>query len=193
MAGQSWWEQSGGLRTVFGSIVQAASQGASTAQIWDAIRTSAANVATGILRTQLGEEPTPGQVASSAATLLKGVGATQVSQARGAAGQLVNAHSNLRNLEQDAQITANEVGLPPWAQTVNARGVQTQYRIRVLRNLTFKGFKEINLQEWGTYLLSGPLTTVADALAQANALFTGSAYNKSTTINDTLDYFIEAV
>lgn len=193
MAGGAWWSDKPGLRQLFPAIVSAAADGASTAQVWDAIRGAAGNMASQVLSTTLGREPTEQEVLQSAKGLLDGISATDVSAARGAAGQMVSAHANLVGGDPDAQIDSSQIARAPWSQTTNVAGVNEQYRIRVQRSITVKGFTEINTTEWGTYDLSGPLTSVNDALTQANGLWSGRDYNKRASINQVLDYVIEAV
>lgn len=193
MAGGSWWENSPNLRSLFPAIVSAASQGASTADVWGAVRNAAGNIASQVLGTTLGREPTDEEVSNTAATLLRGITATDVSQARGAAGQMVTAHNNLANADPNAQIEASMIARAPWSVTSNVAGVSEQYRIRVQRSITVKGFTEIQRDEWSTYNLSGPLTNPADALSSANAAWNGKDYNKTARIDGILDYVIEAI
>lgn len=193
MAGGSWWQDSPNLRSLFPSIVSAASQGASTSEVWDAIRGAAGSIASQVLSTTLGRNPTEQEVLESAKGLLSGISATDVSAARGAAGQMVRAHNALLAASDDAQITSEQIGRAPWSTTTNVAGVNEQYRIRVQRSITVKGFTEIQTTEWGTYDLSGPLTSIADAVSQANNLWSGRDYNKRASINQVLDYVIEAV
>lgn len=193
MAGGDWWQNSPNLRSLFPSIVSAASSGASTAEVWGAIRDAAGGIAAQVLGTTLGREPTEQEVLDQVGKLLGGISATDVSQARGAAGAMVSAHSNLINGDPNAQIESSQIARAPWSTTTNVAGVSEQYRIRVQRSITVKGFTSIDRVEWSTYNLSGPLTSIADAVSQANNLFNGSAYNKTASINQVLDYVIEAV
>jgi hypothetical protein len=193
MAGPAWWEENDGLRGLFGSIVSSVSQGASTAEVWQNLRDAATSQAIAHFDVVGTGDETDADVENAASALLKGVGVIQVSQARSAASQIVNAQATLMSLEPNDPISYEALGKPPWAQTINAPGVQTQYRIRVLRDVTFKGINTVNRQEWATYNLTGPLTTTADALAQADQLFANSGYNKQVSINAHLSYSIEAI
>ena len=192
MAGQ-WYQDAPGLRQVFPSIVAAAAEGQTTAQVWQTLRTAADSAASASLSISLGREPTTEEVATASGQILRGVGVQQVNQARAAAGQMVQAHSRLTSSDPNALITAEMIGIPPWSVTADAAGVQTQYRISVKREITVHGFTEITREEWGSYNLSGPITTVADALNQANSLFGNADYNRNVDINQMLDYSIEAV
>lgn len=194
MAAGDWWESSPGLKQLFGSIVASAEQGATTAQVWDDLRTNAADLAQSTLSLTLGREPTESEVATGAANLLRGVDAIKVGYARQFAGQMVSAHGELTAHDPDQQIEYGMIARPPWAITVNAYGVREQYRIRVNREITFHGVAgDVVRQEWASYSLTGPLTTINDALSQADSMFTGADYNRRTSINQTLDYTIEAV
>lgn len=188
-----WYIDAPGLRTVFPSIVAAASQGQTTAQVWQTIRNSADEASAATLSIALGRQPTGEEIADASASLLSGVGILQVNAARAAAGQLVSAHAALTSADPSAQISADMVGIPPWSITANAGGVRTQYSIHVQREIVVHGFTDITRQEWATYNLSGPITSVADALNQANSLFGNADYNRNVDINQILDYSIEAV
>ena len=192
MAGE-WYDEQPGLRQVFPSILQAAAEGQTTAQVWDTIRNAASTAAASTLSITLGREPSESEIAKAAGTILSGVTVQGVSKARGVAGAMVRAHAQLSSADPNAQITADMIGTPPWSQTVGAAGVQTQYRISVQREITVHGFTAITRTEWATYNLSGPLTTMADALAQANSLFQAADYNKSVDINQILDASITTI
>lgn len=193
MATGDWYETTPGLRTVFPSIVGAASEGQTTAQVWQTIRDSADLASAAQLSIQLGREPTGQEIADSSAFLLRGINIQSVNQARAAAGQMVSAHAQLSGADPNAQITAGMVGVPPWSITANAAGVQRQFRINVQRDITVHGFTAITRQEWASYNLSGPITSIADALDQANTLFGNADYNRNVDINQILDYSIETV
>lgn len=193
MAGGSWWESSPGLRQVFPAIVNAASQGASTAEVWSAIRDSAATIAGSTLGVTLGRTATDAEISAKVADILQGVSATQVSQARGAAGGIVQAHNNLLARGTEMQIMSDSIARPPWSQTADVAGIQEQYRIRIQREITFHGFTDVSRVEWATYELAGSLTSMADAIATANTLFGQADYNRNVSINGILDYSIEAI
>jgi hypothetical protein len=193
VASGDWYTDAPGLRTVFPSIVAAAAAGQTTAQVWQTIRDSADLASSATLSITLGREPTGAEIADASAYLLQGVGIQQVNGARAVAGQMVSAHAALTAADPDSLISANMVGVPPWSITANAAGVQRQYRISVQRDITVHGFTAITRQEWASYNLSGPITSVADALNQANTLFGNADYNRNVDINQILDYSIETV
>jgi len=193
MAIGDWWTDAPGLRGIFPSILQAASEHQTTAQVWQTIRDSADTASAATLSITLGREPTGLEIADASALMLKGVNIQTVNHARAVAGEMVAAHSNLTVAGMYDQIDASMIATPPWSQTANAAGISTQYRIHVQRDITVRGFTAINRQEWASYNLTGPITSVADALAQANALFRAARYNSNVDINDILDYTIEAI
>lgn len=193
MPSGDWYDANSGIRQVFPSILQAAAEGQQTAQVWQSIREAASTAAQSTLGITLGRLPTESEVADASAAILSGVTVQAVSQARGIAGQMVSAHARLVGSDPNSQITADMIGTPPWSVTANAAGVQPQYRMSVKREIVVHGFTEITREEWATYNLSGPITTVADALAQANSLFAAADYNKSVNINQILDTTIITV
>jgi hypothetical protein len=192
MAVGDWWEH-GGLRSLFGTIQQAASQGLNTADVWGAIRDAAYNIAQHTLGITSPLPPTESEITGAASDLLSGISATMVSQARGAAGQLNSAHDNLLAQDPNEQIEADSIGRPPWSQTSNVAGISEQYRLRVYREIEVRGFTTQTIQEWGTYDLTGPLTSVSKALDDANSLFAQADYNRSASITSILDYTIETI
>lgn len=193
MATGDWWSDYPGLRSVFGAIVNATQAQATTAEVWDAVYTAAEGQAFSTLSTTLGREPTADELQNAVNTTLAGVGAVQVSQARSAASQMVSAYSNLHALSDTDQVLGNAIARPPWAITTNVVGVAEQYRIRVQRTIEVRGFQVITRSEWNTYNLSGPITSVADALNQANNLWGQNPYNVRASIVSVDDYVIESV
>lgn len=69
------------------------------------------------------------------------------------------------------------------------------YRLRILREIEVKTpFGGVQrLQEWNTYSLPSPLTSLNQAIAQANAAFSAASYNSAASIVDVLDVAIEAI
>ena len=193
MAAGDWWQDHPGLRSVFGAIVQAASEHVSTADVWDAVYTAAESSAFSTLSTTLGREPSADELQNAVGLTIAGVGAVQVSQARAAAGQMVAAYNNLHNLESTSDIETTAIARPPWSITTNVAGVAEQYRIRVLRTVYPFSTQTFTRQEWSTYNLSGPITNVADALNQANTLWGQNPYNRRASIVSVDDYAIESV
>lgn len=182
------------LSGIFWSIVGArASGGGSTTNIWDAVHQAAESWVAGVLGTTQTSPPTEAEIALRASSLLSNVTIQDVNYWNQQAGNYLRAQQALMGQEQDAQITGAGVFSSPWATTESNPAVPTRYQIRVLRDLTFHGFTSVNRQEWATYELTGPLTSVQDALDQADALFSQAKYNNRMTINETLQYSIVTV
>ena len=173
--------------------MQASAEGQTTAQVWQTIRDATDIASASQLSIILGREATGAEIADASALMLKGLNIQAVNQARATAGQMVSAHAALSSADPNEQISGEMIGVPPWSVTSNTAGVQTQYRIHVKREIVFKGFTRVTRQEWASYNLSGPITSVADAIAQANRLFAAADYNTRTEISQILDYSIEAV
>lgn len=193
MAGTQWWQDTPGLRTLFGAVVTAASEGTGVAGAWAGAREAAYSYASHALNIINSVGPTQADINNAAALILQGTTIFNMNDAYASAKQLVNAHAALMSLPWDQQIEAEQLGIPPWSSTYAKQGVRTQYRIRVLRSVTYKGFTSITRDEWGTYSLTGPLTTIQDAIDQADALWQGADYNARTTINAHLSWSIEAI
>lgn len=181
------------LRGLFGALVASAEAGESTAQVWSGLRAGAADWAANTLAITLGRPPDATEVAAAAKTLLAGVSAADVSRWRGIAGQYVAAKGNLTSRMLGSQIFGDAIFRPPWSVTDSNPAVTERYRIRVNWLLQYKGFETVELSEWNTYDLTGPLTSVQDALDQARAAFEQASYNTRTSIKDVLDYSIEVV
>lgn len=193
MAGSSWPDSDSILRGLFGSIVNSTEQGQSTADVWGQLRNASETWAEPALRVQLGRQPTADEISAAGRALLSHVSAADVSRYRGIAGQQVAARQALADLGEGRQITDAEVFTPPWARTASNPAIQTRYRIRVNWHISFKGFEQVERDEWSTYDLEGPLTTLEDALGQARASFNTASYNRRASILGVNDYMIEAV
>jgi CTP:molybdopterin cytidylyltransferase MocA len=193
MAAGDWWTDAPGLRQVFGSIVAAAAENQTTAQVWQTIRDAADTSNAADLSIILGREPTGQELADASAITLRGATIFTVNQARAAAGSYVQAHNALQAADTSEQVTFKMVADMPWSITSNVPGVQQQYRIRVQRDITVRGFTDINRTEWSSYNIDGPITSISDALEKANAMFGNVDYNKNVTINNVTDYSLEVV
>lgn len=193
MAGGSWWEDRPGLRQVFGAVYQAAQESLGVTGAWNYAKDTANDIASQVLSVTLGREPTEDEIAERATGILRGVSIFNMNDAYGAAKGLVVAHDALAAIGPSEQITSEMIGRPPWATTTNVAGVQEQYRIRVQRQVSVTGATYPGRPEWATYNLSGPLSSIQDALNQANQLFEGADYNRNTRVDQILDYQIEAI
>lgn len=193
MAGPAWWESLPALRQNFGAIVSGAAQGLDTAGIWQALRDSAANQVEKVLSVTNPGGYTQADIDAGVAQQLKGIGAADVSRARGAAGAIVRANNNLLNTARDVQLGADQYAVTPWSTTADAYGVQPQFRLRVERSIEYSGFTKIQLNEWRTYNLTGPLTTLQDALDQADSIYFQQGYSQRTKILGYNNYTLEVV
>ena len=193
MAGSSWPGSESILRGLFGSIVGSAEAGQTTSEVWGQLRNASETWAAPALRIQLGREPTQEEVSAAGRQLLSNVSVADVSRFRGYAGAQVRAHRNLLALGEGRQITDSEIFTPPWSKTAANPAIQPRYRIRVNWNVEFHGFTTIEREEWATYDLEGPLTTIEDAISQARAAFGAGAYNARARISTINDYMIEQV
>jgi hypothetical protein len=165
MAGGSDWEgQNKLLSGLFGSFQQAASNFAGTSDLWTQLRVTAATWA---FQAQGGGDlPSGADLESAGAEILRGqgVGIQAVNTYRGIAGQWRGAKQVLHGLDDDEQIPAAAIFSPPWA-TTSSGAVPNRYRIRV--EWEFNPDIGDSYTQWSNYELTGPLTSVADALAQA--------------------------
>ena len=184
----------GVLRGLFGNLVAGAeSGGRGAANMWSSLRTAATDWATGVLSVTSAEPPTPDAVAAKVHQLIGHVTIQDMNRYTAKVGEYLRAKSNLAQLGESNQITGAEIFTPPWATTANNPAIPTRYRIRVLRSITVRGFTHIQREEWATYEITSPLTSVGDALQQANTLFSMADYNARASINEILDYSIEVV
>lgn len=182
------------LGGLYGSIYAArASGGGSASNIWDAIRAGAASWAESVLSVTGSAAPTQAEIDAAAGQLLSGVTVSDVNRYNQIAGAQTAAHQNLQSQGLYDQIMGTSIFTPPWSTTAGNPAIPDRYRIRVLRSITVRGFTTIERQEWASYELEGPLTSVIQALAQADARFTSADYNVRASINDVLDYSIEQV
>jgi hypothetical protein len=161
--------------------------------MWSTLRTAASDWAQGVLSVTSAVPPTAEQISAKAAQLIGHVTIQDVNRYSKTVGEFMRAKQNLTNLGTDYQITGDAIFSPPWARTAGNPAIPTRYRIRVQRSIMVRGFTQIQRTEWATYEITGPLTNVADALQQANTLFSQADYNARASINDILDYSIEII
>jgi len=167
--------------------------GGGAANMWDAIRSGAEQWAASVLSVTSGTAPTQAAIDAATQQLIGNVTISDVNRYTQLAGDYLRAKENLQTQGLYDQIMGTSVFTPPWAQTAGNPAVPDRYRIRVLRDITVRGFTTINRQEWASYELEGPLTSVIQALAQADARFTSADYNVRASINNVLEYSIEQV
>lgn len=181
------------LRGLFGNIVASAAGGLSTADVWSNLRTAASNWASSVLSLGSAGVPSEQDVNDLAAQMLSHVSAADVSRYRGIAGSFLQAKANLAGAGPGDQITGGSIFTPPWATTADNPAIPTQYRLRILRTIYPFATQRFTRQEWNTYDLTGPLTSLEDAINQANAKFQSANYNRTSTIVSVDDAVIETV
>ena len=181
------------LRGQYQSLYAAAVQGGrSAANMWDAFRSAAYDSASSTLALTSPTPPTQLEIDAAAKSLMGGVTIQDMNRVSKVIGEQLRATENLKSLGLDQQITGDAIFTPPWARTTGNPAVPTRYRIRVQRQVTYRGIG-VTTNKWATYEITAPLTSVNDALAQANTLFARNRYNLSANIDAVLDYSIEAV
>lgn len=161
--------------------------------MWNALKTGAYQWAQSVLSVTSDNPPTPGEIQDAADGLISHVTILDMNRYASLAGQYLAAKNNLAALAPGDQIPGTAIFNPPWANTADNPAIPTRYRIRVLRDITVHGFTAIERQEWRTYELGGTLTSIEDALATADQLFSQADYNSRASINQTVDYVIETV
>jgi hypothetical protein len=181
------------LRGAWGALVAAAADGRSASNMWNALKDAAYSQAASILNVTSAEPPSEEDIQAAASNLIGHVTIQDMNRYSSLAGQYLSSKANLEQLGRDNQITGTAVFNAPWSTTASNPAIPTRYRLRVLRDITFSGFSQVQRQEWATYELGGVLTTAGDALTTADALFNQADYNSRASINAILDYSIETV
>jgi hypothetical protein len=149
---------------LFGVFQQAATQKASTEEVWAGLRSAAGswafNAAGG------GDTPSQEELEESGRAILSQQGFTiqTANTYRALAGQWRSARDNLHQADNDSQIVANQIFVPPWAKT-NDPSVPSRYRVRVNWELTPSAGDVFT--KWSNYELTGPLTSLSDVFDQA--------------------------
>lgn len=152
------------LRGLFGVLQQAASNRVGTAQVWSDLRTAA-----GTWQAQaqgLPQPYDPAQLQEAGRLILQrqGINAAAVSTFRGIAGDWRGSQERLRQLGPSEQITSGEIFTPPWSKTASDL-TPSRYRVRTQWQFTDSAG---NVQTaWRSDEVTGPLTTVPDALSDA--------------------------
>lgn len=194
MASQWPDKTEGVLRSLFGNLVSGAEFGGrGAANMWTSLHDAAANWAEGVLSVTGSTPPTALEIQTKAHQLIGNVTIQDMNRMSKTVGEFLRAKENLNNLGLDSQITGDAIFNPPWSRTGDNPAIPTRYRIRVLRSITVRGFTQIQREEWATYEMTSPLTTLSDALNRANTLFAQAPYNASASINEVLDYQIEVI
>lgn len=127
----------------FESIWSASQQGATTAEVWQALR----------------------EAAEATGSSLEGLTIQDVNEMRAMAGGLNAAMANLERADPGDVITSDMIGRFPSAITGPGSDMADIYRVRV-------GYTALDaagnpFSDWSSLFLSGPLTTKADLMARA--------------------------
>ena len=181
------------LRGLFGTFTAAAEAGMGTAEVWSSLRSAATDWATSVVSVTAGAAGYDEAVSTAAQTLLQGVTIQDVNTYRAIAGAAVRAKNNLQSAAGTEQIVGTSIFQAPWSVTGDNPAIPTRYRLRVLRNITVKGFTQVERNEWASYDLGINITSVDDAIKMANDAFNREDYNKTASINSVLDYSLEVV
>lgn len=147
----------------YGSILSAATLRLTTAEVWNAIRNAATNTAAWLEGVPASDAASNPEVEARASQLLSGIGGTDVSVLRGIAGQQQRAIEALRAASADQSIVADMIGRPPNSITGSPGGLPESYRVRYLQDVITSDGQV--LQQWRTWWLNRPPTTVADLRA----------------------------
>lgn len=151
------------LRGLFGSLQAAAQANADTMTVWSTLRAAAASWQFQAQGVPQPYDESALQSAGRAILSSKGINAATVSTFRGVAGSWLGARQALHALEDGQQITANAVFTAPWSQT-SSSAVPSRYRIRTQWQVTSADGEASSV--WRADEVTGPLTTLADALSQ---------------------------
>ena len=194
MPGGPWSDyQNPLLSGLFGTFQESAQAGDDTSSVWTALRQAAGNW---YYQSQGITPPaSAAELESTGASVLsaQGVSAANVSTYRGIAGSWQQAKTNLQALNPADQIPGEAIFVPPWSTTANS-AVPDRYRIRVeWTQIQENG--ELT-QRWGSYELSGPLSSINNALYQATAIALrerNSGVVSSASVPQATDYEIEQI
>jgi hypothetical protein len=155
----------------YGSIQGAAAQGATTADVWAAMRGAAFNTAAFLAGLTASAALGNLGVLGMAASFLAGVNIQDVNQMRAIAGQNIRAAQNLANAPSNYAISSEMIGIPPALGTGEGTGLPQQYSLRV--NFTGTDITGAEVTDWYTIYGIDPSVTRGDlyntALADAQA------------------------
>jgi hypothetical protein len=162
----------------YGSVLGAAWQGATTAEVWDSMRTAATATAAFLngvsTATALGNP----LVMAQAVALLSGITIQDVNQMRAIAGQNIAAARALARAAPEMAIDSSMIGIPPAMGTGPGTGIDQKYSLRV----NYTGIDEMGneVTDWYTIYDVSADTTVGDlratAVADANARVSSNSF-----------------
>lgn len=152
------------LRGLFGAFQTGAQARAPTEDIWSNLRQDAG---AWLFSVQGRPQPwDPAELTEAGTRILssQGVNAADVSRFRGIAGSWLGAKQALHALGENDQITDNAIFTSPWARTATGN-VPSRYRVST--QWQFQNAAGDIETGWRSDELTGPLTTLSDALSQA--------------------------
>ena len=152
------------LRGLFGVLQTAVQQRLDTSSIWSSLRQATGNWQLQAHGAAQPYNPAVAEAAGAAVLNAAGIRGDTVSTFRGVAGSWLQAKQRLAQLGENAQITAGAIFTPPWARTADS-AVPSRYRIRTQWQVQSAAGDVFT--RWKQDELTGPLSTLADALAQA--------------------------
>ena len=152
------------LRGLFGVLQTGARQGLDTSTIWSNLRQAAGNWQLQSQGAPQPYNPTVAEAAGATALSAMGIRGDTVSTFRGVAGNWLRAKQELAQLGENSQVTAGSIFTPPWSKT-SGSAVPSRYRIRTQWQ-TQSAAGDV-FTRWKQDEITGPLSTLADALAQA--------------------------
>jgi hypothetical protein len=139
--------------------------------MWDAFNSSATDFVTQQLGLTSFGSATAEEIAAGVKEMTGNVTIQMMNTYVQLAGQNLRANANLAALELDQQIPGEAIFTPPWSTTGDNPAIPTRYILRVnssVRDLIAHG---AYADQWNSYMISGPLTSMSDLLNRANQLF----------------------
>ena len=152
------------LRGLFGVLQTGAAAGRDTSSIWQSLRQAAGSWQFQAQGVPQPYDPAAVEEAGRSILSARGIRGDTVSTFRGVAGSWLGAKQALATLGRDQQITAGHIFVPPWSTTASA-ATPSRYRIRTQWQITPAGGEAFT--QWKADEVTGPLTTLNDALSQA--------------------------
>lgn len=185
------------MRGMFTSLLSGAANGRGAANMWQSLREGAYSWAEGVLNVTSATPPTEEDIQALGARAMSHVTIMDMNRYVKLAGEYLRAKDNLMNRPPGDQIMGDSIVNLPWSTTADNPAIPTRYRLRVQRQITYRGIGTTSTS-WATYELQSPLTNVTDALNYADQLWSlshGDSGKRATSAEITghLQYVIETV
>ena len=180
------------MRGMFGNLLSGAANGRDAANMWQSLREGAYSWAENYLTLTGTTKPTEEQIQAKGQDLIGHVTIMDMNRYVKLAGEAISAKNALHAMQPGTQIEGNAIWRPPWATSGGTDGRFEKYRIEIQRSITYRGIN-VTTTKWSSYEITSPLTTVEDALAQADSLFQQAKYFRSVGNYSTLDYRITKI